>query len=273
MTESTAIARSTHGPVTTERLVEDLRALGVRPGMTIMVHTGLSRIGWVCGGAHSVISALITAIGPEGTLMMPAQSPSLSDPQHWENPPVPQSWWPTIRASQPPYDPALTPTYQCGIVAETFRHWPETQRSTHPLLSLCARGANAQELLKDQPLDDPLGNQSPLAALENKGGFILMIGSGWETCTALHLAERRAEPNGPTIQEGAPMLINGQRQWVPITLPLMDSARFVTIGAQLDGTPFMTHGHIGHAFSRFFPLRPASHITETALRVTSRPPT
>ncbi|GBR43901.1 aminoglycoside N3-acetyltransferase [Neokomagataea tanensis NBRC 106556] len=100
-----------------------------------------------------------------------------------------------------------------------------------------------------------------------------MIGSGWETCTALHLAERRAEPNGPTIQEGAPMLINGQRQWVPITLPLMDSARFVTIGAQLDGTPFMTHGHIGHAFSRFFPLRPASHITETALRVTSRPPT
>lgn len=260
------MARSTSGPVTQERLQRDLTLLGVRSGMTLMVHTALSRVGWVCGGAQSVINALINAIGPDGTLMMPAQSPSLSDPQHWENPPVPQSWWDTIRASHPPYDPVLTPTYGCGIVAETFRRWPETQRSAHPLLSLCARGPKAHDLLKNQPLEDPLGNESPLATLEESEGMILMIGSGWETCTALHLAERRAEPSAPRLQDGAPMLIHGQRQWVPIALPMMDSERFINIGAQLDGQTFMTHGHIGHAFARLFPLQPASQLAEAALR-------
>nr|WP_294914410.1 AAC(3) family N-acetyltransferase [uncultured Neokomagataea sp.] len=266
MTEVAAIARSTNGPITQARLQHDLTRLGVQPGMTILVHTALSRIGWVCGGAQSMINALLAVLGPNGTLMMPAQSPSLSDPQHWSNPPVPQSWWATIRASQPPYDPSLTPTYGCGAVPEAFRHWPGTQRSDHPLLSLSARGPNATELLHHQPLEDPLGCESPLARLEDKDGLILMIGCGWETCTALHLAERRAAPNAPRLQDGAPMLINGQRQWVPISLPIMDSDRFVKIAAQLDGQTFMKHGHIGEAYTRFFPLRPANHLAEKALR-------
>ena len=35
------------------------RELGMQPGMTVMVHTSLSSIGYVCGGAPTVIEALL----------------------------------------------------------------------------------------------------------------------------------------------------------------------------------------------------------------------
>lgn len=38
------------------------------------------------GGAEAVIHALMDVLTPSGKLVMPAQSPQLSDPAHWENP-------------------------------------------------------------------------------------------------------------------------------------------------------------------------------------------
>ena len=58
--------------VTKEDLIRDLRALGVREGMKLQVHSSLSRIGWVEGGADAVLDALMTVVTPEGTLMLPS---------------------------------------------------------------------------------------------------------------------------------------------------------------------------------------------------------
>ena len=57
-----------------------LKEVGVKKGQAIMVHTSLSSLGYVCGGAQSVIEALIESVGEEGTILMPAQSWKNLDP-------------------------------------------------------------------------------------------------------------------------------------------------------------------------------------------------
>ena len=113
------------GPLATPtQLRADLRALGVEPGSVLMVHTALSKVGFIPGGAQAMIEALLDVLGPGGTLVMPAFSASITDPQFWTNPPVPEEWWPTIREETPAYDGRKTPTRMLGIVAELFRTWP-----------------------------------------------------------------------------------------------------------------------------------------------------
>ncbi len=58
--------------------------------MTLVVHSSLSSIGWVVGGAPTIVSALLDAIGETGTLAMPSATPHCADPATWTDPQVPQ---------------------------------------------------------------------------------------------------------------------------------------------------------------------------------------
>ncbi|HLL34713.1 MAG TPA: AAC(3) family N-acetyltransferase, partial [Streptomyces sp.] len=76
------------GPlVTRDTLRGQLRDCGVRPGETLLAHSSLSSLGWVNGGAVAVVRALLDVLGPDGTLVVPAQTADLSDPATWSNPP------------------------------------------------------------------------------------------------------------------------------------------------------------------------------------------
>jgi aminoglycoside 3-N-acetyltransferase len=75
-------------PATVPSLVDDLHTLGVTPGALLLVHSSLSRLGYVAGGAPAVVQALLNAVGPAGTIVMPAFSSDLSDPSRWIAPPV-----------------------------------------------------------------------------------------------------------------------------------------------------------------------------------------
>jgi aminoglycoside 3-N-acetyltransferase len=55
--------------VARSRLARDLRKLGLKPGGVAMVHCRMSALGWVVGGAETVVRALLDALGPDGTLM------------------------------------------------------------------------------------------------------------------------------------------------------------------------------------------------------------
>lgn len=113
-------------------MIEALGKVGVKHGQNIMVHTSLSSLGFVCGGAQVVIEALLECVGEDGTIMMPTQSWKNLDPEagvHWEEP---KEWWQTIRDNWPAYDKNITPTNTMGAVAEMFRQWPGALRSDHP---------------------------------------------------------------------------------------------------------------------------------------------
>lgn len=214
MAEVDAVRLADH-PATVASLVADLRALGVTAGQTVMVHSSLSRLGYVAGGAHAVVLALLEAVGPAGTLVMPTHSGDLSDPAGWRRPPVPEHWWAPIRAAMPAFDPALTPTRHMGAIAECFRHIEEVRRSDHPTVSAAAMGPNAAALVSGHELAFGLGESSPQARLYDLDGRILLLGVSHANDTSLHLSEYRAEvPDKPWTTHHSPVVVDGERRWV-----------------------------------------------------------
>ncbi len=161
------------GPFTLDSLVSDLRALGLVAGDTVLVHSSLSAIGYVAGGAQAVVLALLDVIGTEGTLVVPTHSGDLSDPSRWENPPVPEAWWPVIRASMPAFDARLTPTRMMGMIPDVVRHLPGASRSANPAVSFCAVGPNATTITSEHGLAFGFDESSPLARLYDLDARIL----------------------------------------------------------------------------------------------------
>jgi aminoglycoside 3-N-acetyltransferase len=206
MSELRAIQHQDLPPVTVSELVGDFRSLGVRDGGVLLVHTSLSKLGWVAGGAQAVIEALLTAVGESGTLAMPCFSTSITEPSYWTNPPVPESWWPVIRAETPAYDPAKTPPRMLGIVAESFRTWPGADRSAHPHDSVCACGPKSAAILHPHSLEASMGEGSPLARLYDHDAQVLLLGVGHGNNSSLHLADHRASyPCKRIVTQGAPL--------------------------------------------------------------------
>lgn len=57
-----------------EEIVQKLREVGLEKSDVVMAHTSLKRMGYICGGAQTVIEALMEVVGENGTIMMPTQS-------------------------------------------------------------------------------------------------------------------------------------------------------------------------------------------------------
>ena len=200
-------------PNTVASLEVELRQLGLKAGMVVIVHSSLSSLGWTSGGAVAVIQALMNVITPKGTLVMPTHSGELSDPSHWENPPVPESWWQEIRDTMPAFNPAYTPTRGMGKIVECFRTFPDVKRSNHPQVSFCAWGEHADKVTQNHGLAYGLGKNSPLQKVYDLNGHVLLLGVGHGNNTSLHLAENHANV-GKKFKTGAPIINEkGEREW------------------------------------------------------------
>jgi aminoglycoside 3-N-acetyltransferase len=237
-------------------LARDLRALGVEPGMTVIAHTSMASLGWVCGGPVALVQALMDAVTPDGTLGMPAHSGYLSEPSCWCNPPVPESWWQPIRDAMPAYEAEITPTGGIGAVPEVFRNFPGVLRSAHPACSFTAWGRHAGFVTAGHALDLPFGDASPLARIYDLNGYVLLIGVGYDRNTSLHLAEYRSGRMAPQKQ-GAPVMENGMRVWYTYDDLDSDSDEdFPVVGGLFEKQHPIKKALVGSAECRLIPQKP-----------------
>ncbi len=198
--------------LTRERIIADLHALGVREGMLLEVHASLSSMGYVLGGARTVVDAILELIGEEGTILMPVHTGDNSEPSNWKNPPAEPSAWQMIRDEMPAYDPENSDLKDMGAVAENLLHRSGTVVSNHPTLSYAAKGRYASLLCNRQSMHFPLAEESPAARLYELHGSVLLLGTGFDKCTCLHLAEYHTESR-PIIIEGASIKTQDGRKW------------------------------------------------------------
>ncbi len=237
-------------------IINALRGVGLSGGDSVMVHTSLGQIGYVCGGAQTVIEALIEVVGQDGTIMMPTQSWKNLDPEtgvHWD---ADKADWDVIRENWPAYDKTITPTNTMGAVAEMFRSWPGTLRSDHPARSVAAWGKNAGYFTEDHDLSNIFGDTSPVGKLYELDGKVLLIGVDHDKNTSLHLADVRAEyPSKHNCIEHSAVMENGKRVWKAYETLFVDGEDFVDIGAAFEAAHTVKSQKLGNAELRLMKQR------------------
>ena len=151
----------------------------------ILVHSSLSSMGFVQGGAETVVAALRSLSGRGITVMMPALSYEFVTPPN------------------PIFDHEKTPS-NVGAISETFRRSPGVERSVHPTHSVCAIGPLAEELTAEHHMDrTPVGLYSPFRKLVERDGLVLFLGCGLRPNTLMHGVEEIVEPPylfGPEVE-------------------------------------------------------------------------
>ena len=161
---------------TKQRLINDLNKIGLQAGDSVIVHSSLSRMGYIDGGAEIVVDALLEVIGAAGTLMMPAFAHQTFSKYYLDRNPI--------------FDITNSPS-KAGAVTEAFRKRRDTLRSFHPTDSVCVKGPLANFFIKDHFGQlTPYNEQSPYYRLTGQKGKILNIGVALNTsCTNLHISE------------------------------------------------------------------------------------
>jgi aminoglycoside 3-N-acetyltransferase len=159
--------------VTRHDLEIGLRALGLKEGSIVGVHSSLSRFGYVEGGADTVIDALLSVVGESGSVVMPTYSKNREEVEITAEERAMGITW-KIRIL--PYAPKTEPCWT-GRIPDTFWRRKGVLRGSHRSHSLAAVGPRANELVRGWH------------GLLKLDGHILLLGITLDNCSAMHLAE------------------------------------------------------------------------------------
>ncbi len=183
--------------VTREDIAFAVKSLGVVEGDIIVVHSSLSSLGCVDGGADTLIDAFIEVLGPNGTMIMPTLCQRDKERRF-------ETW-----------DIAKSPS-DVGKTTEAFRLRPQSLRSNHPTHSVAAAGRLAAEIVSGHPSDygrtGPWGDAafakgSPWQKIYDLNAGIVMVGVDLKANTMVHFIEHliveRALAQASTDKRGA----------------------------------------------------------------------
>ncbi len=162
--------------ITKQQLIDELKAMGVETGDTLLVHSSLSRIGYLDEGPKTLVYALLEVIGEKGNLLMPTSPNNVFQLNYIQNTPF--------------FDVLNSPS-KTGAVTEYFRKMDGAVRSLHPTEPISAYGPLAETLTKDHFNQlTPYNANSPFYKVAELGGKILYIGVTLDNAgTSLHLLE------------------------------------------------------------------------------------
>ena len=235
-----------------------LRDVGLRAGHRVLVHSSLSSLGHVEGGADTLIDALLEVVTAAGTVLVPTLTGSAE-----------------LSPSNPPlFDPAHTPCWT-GRIPEVFRKRPDAVRSHHPTHSVAAIGADAELLTQDHVNSlTPCDEQSPygkLAACDDS--FILLIGVGLQVNTMFHHVEEIAGAEYQ-MQKGfarATIVVDGVDTYRHILLHKYGTPRdFEVMEPVLEERGIERRGRIGAADVRLIAAKPMVEVTLRCIRSNPR---
>ncbi|MBI4926410.1 MAG: AAC(3) family N-acetyltransferase [Anaerolineae bacterium] len=236
-------------------LVQALRGLGLVRGAVVEVHSSLSRMGHVEGGAQTVIEALMEVVGEEGAIVMPA---------HRVTPPLPLTETEKARGIVakvrflPEEDRSRS---GMGVVADTFRLTPGAVLGSD-IHRVCAWGRDAS-----------LHAQQGFAHLLSMDGWVLLIGVDITRCSSMHTAESRVTlPAEITAAQRVPEEIRREypeNEWYiqyedPLRPP--PGEPWLKVREEAERRGWIRRGMIGHAPSMLFKGKPVVDLYEQYLR-------
>ena len=139
--------------MTRNEIEAGLKALGLKGGDHLLLHSSLSSLGHVEGGADAVIDAFLAVLGESGTLVVPTFG-------------------------------------HLGIITDLLRERPNAVSSIHPKASVAAIGNRAEEICRDHWKAEMAHTEdTPYTRLANLGGYVCLLGVDQDRSTTLHTVE------------------------------------------------------------------------------------
>lgn len=236
-----------------DELVAGWCTLGLGQGDAVIVHSSLSALGPVRGGAAAVCESLLRTVGPAGTVVMPTFTPQIADPDP-DTVGTPSSWTWKRREEVPIFDGA-TPSHM-GAIAESLRLRSDAHRSEHPQASVAAVGRLAVAVTAPSSLGFALGRESPFGRLYDLDGAILLIGVGHNRNSFLHHAETLS-PRPRLKVRRFPLLVRGERVWCEaLDVGNDNDTHFPVVGQDFERQNGLTSRLVGAAECRLLRVRP-----------------
>jgi len=166
-----------------KQLMRCLRALGVRSGDSVMLHSAFGAHFGFRGTIEDLTNVFLDAVGPDGNLLMvslPYRSSSLDY---------------LTRSKQ--FDVRNTPSMM-GLVSEYFRRRTGVVRSLHPTHPVLVFGPKADWFVAEHPkCAFPCGPDTPFDRLAAVDGKAVFFNVPFAVFTFFHYLEHRVSPDLP----------------------------------------------------------------------------
>jgi aminoglycoside 3-N-acetyltransferase len=152
----------------------------------VIAHASLKSFGYIQNGADAVLQALTESVQ---SVMMPTFTyrtmitPEVGPPGNG----ISYGGDDYYNREARPFALDMPADSMMGMLPETLRNHTRAKRTSHPILSFAAIGADS--MLHSQTSDEPF---APIAALADEDGWVLLINVDHTVNTSIHYAEKLA---------------------------------------------------------------------------------